>query len=257
MENALGEAQTIVLLGGTSDIGRAIVSRAARRPSTRTVVLAARRPGRGRRRRARAPGRWTVDVVPFDAADSDQPRGLRRRTWPTATATSTSWSWPSASSATRPSSTPTRPGPRRMVHVNYTGAVSVGAGRGRPVPPAGPRPAGRAVAAWPASGCARPTSSTARRRPASTASPRAWVTRWPAPGPACSSCGPASCTRRMTQGLKAAPVRHHARRRSPRRRSAALRRGRRTVWVPAHAAPASSPCSATCPARVWRRLPAG
>ena len=44
MENALGEAQTIVLLGGTSEIGRAIVASLVS-PATRTVVLAGRRPG--------------------------------------------------------------------------------------------------------------------------------------------------------------------------------------------------------------------
>jgi decaprenylphospho-beta-D-erythro-pentofuranosid-2-ulose 2-reductase len=43
MENAFGEPQTIVLLGGTSDIGQAIVRRLAG-PTLRHVVLAARRP---------------------------------------------------------------------------------------------------------------------------------------------------------------------------------------------------------------------
>ena len=42
MENALGQPQTIVLLGGTSDIGLAIV-RQLLSPTTRTVVLACRR----------------------------------------------------------------------------------------------------------------------------------------------------------------------------------------------------------------------
>ena len=40
MENALGEPQTIVLLGGSSDIGRAIVSELLT-TSTRSVVLTA------------------------------------------------------------------------------------------------------------------------------------------------------------------------------------------------------------------------
>src|ERR671910_357590 len=40
MDNAFGEPQTIVLLGGTSDIGRAITARLVS-PSTRAVVLAA------------------------------------------------------------------------------------------------------------------------------------------------------------------------------------------------------------------------
>jgi len=43
MENALGEPQTIVLMGGSSDIGRAIVSELLT-TTTRSVVLAARRP---------------------------------------------------------------------------------------------------------------------------------------------------------------------------------------------------------------------
>ena len=44
MQNALDEAQTIVLLGGTSEIGRAIVDELVS-SSTRTLVLACRRPG--------------------------------------------------------------------------------------------------------------------------------------------------------------------------------------------------------------------
>ena len=43
VQNALGEAQTLVLLGGSSDIGRAIVARLIT-PSTRTIVLAGPRP---------------------------------------------------------------------------------------------------------------------------------------------------------------------------------------------------------------------
>jgi decaprenylphospho-beta-D-erythro-pentofuranosid-2-ulose 2-reductase len=68
VENALGEPQTLVLLGGTSDIGRAIVSELVS-PSTRTVVLAARRPSEVNRGELERPG-LTVDVVPFDAADT-------------------------------------------------------------------------------------------------------------------------------------------------------------------------------------------
>ncbi len=68
MENALGEPQTIVLLGGTSDIGRAIVS-ALVTPSTRTVVLAGRRPDEMAAGDLDRPG-LTVDTVRFDAADT-------------------------------------------------------------------------------------------------------------------------------------------------------------------------------------------
>ena len=43
MQNALQEPQTIVLLGGTSEIGRAIVDELLA-PVTRTLVLACRHP---------------------------------------------------------------------------------------------------------------------------------------------------------------------------------------------------------------------
>ena len=48
MENAIGEPQTIVLLGGTSDIGLAI-AREMLNPTTRTVVLACRNVDGGER----------------------------------------------------------------------------------------------------------------------------------------------------------------------------------------------------------------
>ena len=64
MDNALGEAQTIVLFGGTSDIGRAIVD-ALVSPATTTVVLAARRPDDVDAVSLGARG-VNVDVVPFD-----------------------------------------------------------------------------------------------------------------------------------------------------------------------------------------------
>ena len=113
MDNALGEPQTIVLLGGTSDIGRAIVERAAsRRRRARSCSPAAgparcaagelARPGvtvdvgaLRRRRHRRRTRRSSRDLV---AA----PRRPRRRR-----------SSRSGSSSTRPSSTPTRPRRRR------------------------------------------------------------------------------------------------------------------------------------------------
>jgi decaprenylphospho-beta-D-erythro-pentofuranosid-2-ulose 2-reductase len=67
MDNALGEPQTIVLLGGTSDIGRAIVERLLS-PSARTLVLAGRRPDEMRTAELARPG-LTIDTVAFDAAD--------------------------------------------------------------------------------------------------------------------------------------------------------------------------------------------
>ena len=52
MDNALGQPQTIVLLGGTSEIGLAIV-RELLSPTTRTVVLACRDIDAGERAGAR------------------------------------------------------------------------------------------------------------------------------------------------------------------------------------------------------------
>jgi decaprenylphospho-beta-D-erythro-pentofuranosid-2-ulose 2-reductase len=71
MENALGEPQTIVLFGGTSDIGLAIVRRLLS-PTTRAVVLGCRDLDRGE---LAASGlrhdALTVDVVQFDALATD------------------------------------------------------------------------------------------------------------------------------------------------------------------------------------------
>ena len=69
MQNALGEPQTIVLLGGTSDIGLAIV-RQLLNPTTRTVVLACRDIERGERAAAGLRhDSLAVDVVAFEATD--------------------------------------------------------------------------------------------------------------------------------------------------------------------------------------------
>ena len=71
MNNALGEPQTILLLGGTSDIGLAIV-RELLSPVVQTVVLACRNVDRGE---AAAAGlrhdSLTVEVVHFDGAATD------------------------------------------------------------------------------------------------------------------------------------------------------------------------------------------
>ena len=71
MDNALGEPQTMLLLGGTSDIGLAIV-RELLSPVTRTVVLACRNLDKGEAAAAglRHDG-LTVDVVRFDGAATE------------------------------------------------------------------------------------------------------------------------------------------------------------------------------------------
>jgi decaprenylphospho-beta-D-erythro-pentofuranosid-2-ulose 2-reductase len=68
MQNALQEPQTIVLLGGTSEIGRAIVEELLA-PVTRTLVLACRHPDAAQPERFARSG-LTVEVVAFDAADT-------------------------------------------------------------------------------------------------------------------------------------------------------------------------------------------
>jgi len=71
MENALGQPQTIVLLGGTSDIGLAIV-RQLLSPTTSTVVLACRDTERGERAAAGLRHHSvTIEVVPFEATATD------------------------------------------------------------------------------------------------------------------------------------------------------------------------------------------
>jgi decaprenylphospho-beta-D-erythro-pentofuranosid-2-ulose 2-reductase len=74
MDNALGDAQSIVLFGATSEIGRAIVD-ALVTTATTTVVLAARRPEAVDAEPLRGRG-IEVAVVPFDATETTAHAGL-------------------------------------------------------------------------------------------------------------------------------------------------------------------------------------
>lgn len=67
MNNAVHQPQTVLVLGGTSDIGRAIVQ-ALLSPALRTVILAVRHPGECDVD-AMAFGDATVTAVAFDALD--------------------------------------------------------------------------------------------------------------------------------------------------------------------------------------------
>lgn len=83
MNNAFGDPQTIVLLGGSSDIGLAIVDRLMT-GSTRVVVLAGRDVARLEELAAtRARPGLTVEAVAFDATDTashpDLVRGIVER----------------------------------------------------------------------------------------------------------------------------------------------------------------------------------
>ena len=68
MKDALGDVQSVLVLGGTSQLGQAITRALVRRRS-RTVVLAARRPGELAPFTAelRALGATTVELIQFDA----------------------------------------------------------------------------------------------------------------------------------------------------------------------------------------------
>lgn len=77
MQNALQEPQTIVLLGGTSEIGRAIVDELLT-PATRTLVLGCRRPDEAQAERFRRDGLEVV-VEHFDAADTASHEPFVRR----------------------------------------------------------------------------------------------------------------------------------------------------------------------------------
>lgn len=73
MENALREPATMVVFGGTSDIGLAIV-RELLSPATRVVVLACRDVGAGEECAALIRhDSLTVEVVAFDALDASAP----------------------------------------------------------------------------------------------------------------------------------------------------------------------------------------
>jgi decaprenylphospho-beta-D-erythro-pentofuranosid-2-ulose 2-reductase len=76
MDNAFGQPQTIVVLGGTSDIGLAI-ARQLISPVTRTIVLACRDLDRGERAAAALrDGSYEVVVVYFDGAETGSHEAL-------------------------------------------------------------------------------------------------------------------------------------------------------------------------------------
>ncbi|MGI8536419.1 MAG: decaprenylphospho-beta-D-erythro-pentofuranosid-2-ulose 2-reductase [Mycobacteriales bacterium] len=72
MRNAVGDVQTVLVLGGGSDIGLAVAGRLVRQ-GARTVVLAGRRPEAyaGAEQTLRAAGATRVHRVAFDADDTD------------------------------------------------------------------------------------------------------------------------------------------------------------------------------------------
>ncbi len=69
MQNAVGEVQHVVVFGGTSEIGVAIARRLVT-PATRVVALACRDVAAGEEIAGTFPDHVRVEVVPFDAGDT-------------------------------------------------------------------------------------------------------------------------------------------------------------------------------------------
>ena len=148
----------------------------------------------------------TVDVVQFDAADTASHERFVRRPRRASRRPRCGDRGLRRARIAGASSTPTRrPRPRRCTSTTPVRVSSTLASGGADAPP-GPRPHRRAVErgrrAW---ACHR-TSCTARRRPASTPSPRASATRSPAPGVKVTVVRPGFVHSKMTRGLKSAPM---------------------------------------------------
>ena len=235
MENAFGQPQSVVVLGGTSDIARAHHASRLCAARARTVVLAGRDPGAARRRGERGPRRRRRPrrhgALRRDGRGrrrARRRRGLREGRRP-------------RRPRRRGRRAPGRPGARR-------GRRRARRARSRPSTSPGPSPrsprcAGasspRAAGASSSSrrsrrcACAAPSTSTAAPRPDSTDSARAWPTRCDGTGvDACRSCARPSCARKMTDGLPRTPF-TTGRRRGRRRRHRGAR-GRRApvIWSP-------------------------
>jgi len=251
MDNALGESQTIVLLGGTSDIGRAIVG-ALVTPSTRVVVLAGRRPEELTPGALARPG-LEVDTVRFDAAaTSSHESFVRELAARHGDLDVVIVAFGQLGEQAELDDDPA--GAAELVTVNYTGAVSAGLavaaqfrrqGHGRLVflsSVAGER-VRKANFVYGSSkagldGFAQGLGDALAGRGASVLVVR-----------------PGFVHSRMTAGMKAAPLAT-----TPAAVAeatvAALHKGRRTVWVPATLRPLFSVLR-HLPGPVWRRLPLG
>ncbi len=251
MENALGEVQTIVLLGGTSDIGRAIVDRLVA-PTTRTIVLAGRDLEAMRVEELERPG-VDVEAVHFDAADpASHDQLVRDLTERHGDLDVVVLAFGQLVDQAALDEDPQRAA--AMVTVNYTGAVSSGLAVAAQFRRQGH---GRLVVLSSVAG------ERVRKANFVYGSSKAGLDGFAQGlGDALSGSGasvlvvrPGFVHSRLTEGLKAAPMAT-----TP---SAvadatvkALHRGRRTVWVPATLRPVFS-VFRHLPGAVWRRLPLG
>jgi len=251
MDNALGEAQTIVLLGGTSDIGRAIVAELIT-PSTSTVVLAGRRPGDITPGELGRPG-VTLDTVAFDAAATVSHAAFvadlvaRHGDLDIVIV-----AFGQLAEQAELDEDPARAA--ELVHVNYTGAVSISLAVAAQFRRQGH---GRLVVLSSVAG------ERVRKANYVYGSSKAGLDGFAQGlGDALAGTGasvlvvrPGFVHSRMTQGHKAAPFAT-----TPGAVAtatvAALRRNRRTVWVPATLRPVFT-VFRHLPGAVWRRLPLG
>ena len=251
MDNALGEPQTIVLLGGTSDIGRAIVERLVSPPRGRR---ARRPPSGGDASRGAEPTRDRRRHGALRRHRRGEPTRHSSPTWRHATATSTWSSWPSASSVDQAELDDDPALAAALVTVNYTGAVSSGlavAARFRQ------QGHGRLVVLSSVAG------ERVRKANFVYGSSKAGLDGFAQGlGDALAGSGaqvlvvrPGFVHSQMTAGMKAAPFAT-----TPSAVAEAtvraLRRGRRTVWVPATLRPVFS-VFRHLPGAVWRRMPLG
>jgi decaprenylphospho-beta-D-erythro-pentofuranosid-2-ulose 2-reductase len=189
LENALGEPQTIVLLGGTSDIGLAIV-REMLNPTTRTVVLACRNIDGGERAAAGLRhDAVAVEVVPFDGADTDShaefARSLSKKYGDIDVAIVAFASLGDGAVTSVDPAAATE-----VAHLDFTGVVSSTVAIANQM-----RVQGHGSIVLLSSVAAGATRSTAAPRLESTDLPRGSATRSPTTGSTCLSSAPGSCTR--------------------------------------------------------------
>ena len=183
MKDALGSVQSVLVLGGGSDIAQATLRELVQRRA-RTIVLAARDPGALER---------SADELRDCGRDDGRDRRLRRARHRQSTHAFVDGVFERigdvdlailAFGVLGDQEEAEHDGRAAVdiAEVNYVGAVSVAVPDRAADAHAGARHDRRAVVGGRASGPGAPTSSTARRRRAWTRSSRAWATASSAPG---------------------------------------------------------------------------
>ncbi len=197
MQNAFGDPQTIVLLGGTSDIGRATVRRLVR-PSTATVVLARGTPTMHRI----LPPNCEVWALPASTAWPSTPARMpptprSSRAWPSATVTSMWCCWPSGYLGNPDDFVADPASAAPVLDVNYVGGVTVGLAVANRLRSQGHGADGDLLVSVAGERVRKANYVYGSTKAGWTASPKASATRWSGQrAPRYSSCGPGSSIRR-------------------------------------------------------------